>query len=344
LEQQEINPGKKRRRFFLRGKILRSGRGKIIRLNNRLLIFSFFVLLSIVFWFLTALNKEYDSVLSYPVKYIRFPKGKVLVNDVPERLDLNVQSRGFTLLSFKLKSRLIPIIFDVNSFSLNTISDRDPLTVYILTDYAIDKIQEQLSSEIRVVSISPDSLIFQFTDMHSRKVDVIVNLKLEFEKQYMQVGDFVVTPDSVSVLGPGVLVDSVKYVSTVPKIITGIKKNIELNLTLQPIHRVEFSADQVRITVPVEKFTEGGLNIPIEVLNFPDSLFLRMFPDNVNITYRVGLSDYGKVNEHMFQAVVDYADKESNIGNKLRVNIVKAPEYAVITDYHPKNIEYIIER
>lgn len=282
--------------------------------------------------------------MSYPVRYIRFPKEKVLVNDVPERLDMNVQSRGFTLLRFKLRSRLVPIIFDVNSFSLNTLSDKDPLTVFILTDYAIEKIQQQLSSEIRLVSISPDSLIFQFTDMQSKKVGVVVNLKMEFEKQYMQVADMVITPDSVIVSGPGVLVDSTNLVSTIPKIMTGIKKNIKLDMNLQPIHKVEFSVHQVSVTVPVEKFTEAGMSIPIEVLNFQDSLFLRMFPNNVEITYRVGLNDYGKVNEHMFQAVVDYADKESNIGNKLRVNIVKAPEYVVITNYHPKNIEYIIER
>lgn len=266
------------------------------------------------------------------------------MNDVPERLNLNVESRGFTLLRFQLKSRLIPIIFDVNSFSLNTIAGKEPLTVYILTDYAIEKIQEQLSSEINVVSISPDSLIFQFADMHSRKVNVDVNLKMEFEKQYMQVADIIITPDSVTVSGPGPVVDSIKSVETIPKIITGIKENIELDMTLQPIQKVEFSVDKVRITLPVEKFTEGVLTIPINVLNFPDSLFLRMFPDNVNITYRVGLSDYGKVNEHMFQAVVDYADKESNIGNRLQVKVVKSPEHVVITDFRPKNIEYIIER
>ena len=302
------------------------------------------MLLSIVFWFLTALNKDYNTVFSYPVKYVRFPKGKVLTNDVPERLDLNVESRGFTLLRFKLKSRLVPIIFDVNSFSLNTISNTEPLTVYILTEYAIEKIQEQLSSEIRVVSISPDSLIFQFTDMYTRKVDVVANLKLEFEKQYMQVADMLVTPDSVTVSGPGLLIDTIRSVGTVSKIITGVRKNIETDLDLKPIHRIEFSNEKVNVMVPVEKFTEAGLNIPIEVLNFPDTLFLRMFPSNVDITYRVGLSDYGNVNQHMFQAVVDYADKESNLGNRLHVKIIKAPEYVVITDYRPKNIEYIIER
>ena len=89
---------------------------KKITLNRRVLIFFFFLLLSILFWFLTALNKEYVTSISYPVRYIRFPEDKVLVNDIPDRLELNVNASGFTLLRYKLKSRLTPIIFDVNSF------------------------------------------------------------------------------------------------------------------------------------------------------------------------------------------------------------------------------------
>jgi hypothetical protein len=344
LEQQEFNPGKKKKIFLLWEKFFRSVNVKKITLNNRLLIFSFFLLLSILFWFLTVMNKEYETVLSYPVKYIRFPKGKVLVNDVPERLDLSVQSRGFTLLRFKLKSRLVPIIFDVNSFSLNTIAGKKPLTMYILTDYAIEKIQQQLSSEIRVVSISPDSLYFQFADMHSKKIKVTVNLDMEFEKQYMQVADMIIKPDSVMISGPGTMIDTIEYAGTIPKKMTGINENVELDMKLQPIENVEYSVDEVSITIPVEKFTEVAIKIPIEVLNVPDTLFLRMFPNEVEIVYRVGLSDFGKVNEHMFQAVVDYADKENNIGNKLKVDLRKAPEYVMITDYHPKNIEYIIEK
>jgi len=344
LNQQENNPGNKKKKFLLGRKLFRSAGSGEITLNKRLLIFSFFLLLSILFWFLTVMNKDYETVISYPVKYIRFPKGKVLVNEVPERLDLSVESRGFTLLRFKLKSRLVPIIFDVNSFSLSTMTGREPLTVYILTDYAIEKIQQQLSSEIRVVTISPDSLYFQFADMHSKTVKVEINLEMEFEKQFMQVADMIIKPDSVIISGPGNVVDRIEKVGTIPRKLTGIKRNIVLDLKLAPIQKVEYSVDKVNLIVPVEKFTEAAIEIPIEVLNFPDSLSLRMFPNNVEIVYRVGLSDYGKVNVHMFQAVVDYADKDSNIGNKLQVDLAKAPEYVMITDYHPKNIEYIIER
>ena len=86
---QETNP-ENRRLGGLIGRFTRVSERKKITLNKRFLIFFFFLLLSILFWFLTALNKEYVTSISYPVRYIRFPEDRVLVNDIPDRLDLTV--------------------------------------------------------------------------------------------------------------------------------------------------------------------------------------------------------------------------------------------------------------
>ena len=155
---------------------------KKITFNKRLLIFFFFLLLSILFWFLTAMNKEYVASISYPVRYIRFPENKVLVNDIPDRLELTVNASGFLLLGHKLKSRLTPIIFNVNSFSPNTFRN-DPSTVYILSSYASNEIARQLSSEIEILDINPDSLIFKFAERAEKTVPVLPSLNFSFEKQ-----------------------------------------------------------------------------------------------------------------------------------------------------------------
>ena len=84
----------------------RKPRRKKITLNRKVLVFFFFLLLSILFWFLTAMNQEYETTISYPVRYIKFPERKVLVNDIPDRLDLSVNAGGYTLLRYKLQSRL----------------------------------------------------------------------------------------------------------------------------------------------------------------------------------------------------------------------------------------------
>jgi hypothetical protein len=46
----------------------------------------------------------------------------------------------------------------------------------------------------------------------------------------------------------------------------------------------------------------------------------------------------------MFVAVLDYSAKESSIGNKLAIELVKVPEYVQVTNFSPKSVEYIIEK
>ncbi|MFC2112318.1 hypothetical protein ACFLTA_03545 [Bacteroidota bacterium] len=316
---------------------------KKINLNKKVLIFFFFLLLSVLFWFLTALNKEYITSISYPVRYIRFPEDKVLVNDIPDRLELTVNASGFTLLSYKLRSRLTPIIFDVNSFSPNTFRN-DPSSVYILSSLAKDGISRQLSNEIEILDIHPDSLIFQFTGRTQKLVPVLPDLDLRFEKQFMQVGPYVIEPDSVIISGPEVIIDSILGVETEVFSRTGINESFNHELKIRPINKIDFNPVEVWLQVPVEKFTEASLTIPIEVINLPDSLVLRTFPAKVDITCQVGLSAYETLNEHLFRAVIDYSDAGNLLGNKLQVNLIKVPEYIQALNYTPKSVEYILEK
>ena len=96
--------------------------------------------------------------------------------------------------------------------------------------------------------------------------------------------------------------------------------------------------------MPVDKFTEAAFSVPIEVINVPDSLNLKTFPGQVEITYQVGLSDYENINQHMFRVEVDYLSIENNIGSKIQVNLVKFPEFVKAIQYYPKNVEYILEK
>ncbi len=311
-------------------------------MNRRVLVYFFFLLLSVLFWFLTAMNKDYPTTISYPVRYIKFPEKKVLVNDIPDRLELSVNAGGYTLLKYKLRSYIDPIIFDVETFSPNRVLS-DPSTMYIKTNSAREDITTQLA-DIEIVSISPDTLFFQFADKMSKKVPVEPDFEISFEKQYMQVGPYLVEPDSVTISGPEVIIDTIKVVSTEPVIMSDVNRSFDMELKMQPQNKVEFDPLEVWIQVPVEKFTEASLKVQIEVINMPDSLLLRPFPPAVTVNCQIGLSAYETLNEHLFRAVIDYAEVGNMLGNKLQVQIIKMPVYIKSVNFTPKSVEYIVER
>ena len=322
--------------------ITRKPRRKKITMNRRVLVYFFFLLLAILFWFLTAMNKEYTAPISYPVRYFKFPEKKVLVNDMPDRLELEVNASGYTLLRYKLQSRIDPIIFDVESFSLNKVLG-DPAMMYILSSIANERITRQLN-DIEILNISPDTLFFQFADKVSKRVPVRPDLDITFEKQYMQVGPYLVEPDSVTISGPEVIIDTVNIAVTEPVTMTDVNRSFDMELAMQSLYKIEYDPLEVWIQVPVEKFTEASLKVQIEVINMPDSLLLRPFPPSITVNCQIGLSAYETLNEHLFRAVIDYAEVGSMLGNKLQVKIIKMPVYIQSVNFTPKSVEYIVER
>lgn len=344
MDPKEKNPSERPGRMSLQDNLHMKRGIRLLTINKRIIIFLFFLLLSILLWLLTVLNKDYNTILSYPVRYTRIPRELLLMNNATERLVLDIQARGFTLLRLKMQSKLSPLALDVNSFSLQSVPGESPIVLYLVTDLIIDKLQQQLTSDIRIKSVVPDTLVLLLTEKFTKKVPVILDIDLDFERQYMQVGKLKITPDSVTVSGPDKIVDTLHFVITKHEKLSGLKKNVNLDLDLLPADKLEYSSMEVVVSIPVEKFTEGSVEVPIEVINIPDSLFLRAFPADVEITYRVGLSDFKKVNEHMFMAVLDYSAKESSIGNKLNVQLVKVPEFVQVTNFSPKSVEYIIEK
>jgi hypothetical protein len=311
--------------------------------QQKILIFLFFVIISIVFWLIRSLNQEYEADILYPVKYDDFPENKVLVNKLPEKLKLRVRAVGFTILGRKYIHFLSPLKFNVNSYSLNTIGTDSS---YILTKTAREVLSNALEN-IRILDISPDTLFFHFTDMITKKVEIrynIVNFPDIFTKQYMLNGEIYSDFDSIIISGPSNIIDTLSYVCTEPIFLFNLSDTVHKSYQIEKIDQVAFSRKKVKITVPVDKFTELSHLIAIQHMNLPDSLILKIFPNSVRITYRITLSQYNKVREEMFQPYVDFNEVESSLNSKLKVFLNDTPEYIHSLVLYPSSVEFLIEK
>ena len=75
----------------------KGGRG----IDRDVFIFSFFLLLSFIFWYLNSLEKDIDYNIKYPVRYINLPEERVLAEDLPTRLDLYLKGPGYSIIKLK---------------------------------------------------------------------------------------------------------------------------------------------------------------------------------------------------------------------------------------------------
>ncbi len=312
--------------------------------RKKVVLFGFFLSVSIILWLLIALSKPYNDQINYPVSYKNFPESKVLIGDLPDHLSLNVNADGFTLLRFRLSSRYIPISFSVNSFKMNRLPGADSSSFYIETRYAREHITAQLSSGFTISKISPDTLIFRFSGVGSKKVPVVPAFTFHLDKQLILKNQIKLDPDSVTASGPDFIIDTLLAVFTSKSDLGIISKTYHEKLELQKIKYVYVKEIQVTVSFEIEQFTEKTIQIPVEIINLPKSMRMQAFPRYIQLTCQVGLSNYEKLNGAMFRAQVDYQEITSDQKNKLKVSISKQPVFIQSLRFSPQTVEYIIEK
>jgi hypothetical protein len=315
-----------------------------VAFRKKALVFGFFLVISIIFWFINKLSNEYTQEISYPVIYKDFPSQKVQVGDPPENLNLKVIASGYTLFWFKLSSKYIPISLNVKLFTLHRLSGKDTSSFFLQTIYAQDHIVRQLSSKFEILSISPDTLFFRFANMKSRIIPVKSEFNYQLAKQMILKADPLINPDSILVSGPDYIIDTLSGLETLNTDLGIISRSKTISVNMKETRNLYFRQDKVKVSFDIEKFTEKTIQVPIAVSNLPDNLKLQTFPPNIQLVCQVGLSNYEKLQSNFFKVQVDYKEIPKAESDKLKVELIKQPDFIRVVNFTPKTVEYLIEK
>lgn len=314
------------------------------RLEKDVLIFAFFLALSFIFWYLNGLDNEIENTVRYPVRYVNPPRDKVLTGDLPPRLEMQIRGPGYSILKMRLSGNRAPAIIDMSRLDFRELSGSDQYDgLYILTRGLTEVFQRQLRADFVIVRISPDTIFFSFDRMVTRKVPVLASVEVITDEDFFIRGKPSVTPDSVLVTGPEPVVDTISHIRTRERRFTGINQSFSRTLPLQGSRLYTVNERRVSVNVTVEQYTEARLELPVKVLNRPDSIDIKLFPDFVSVRLQVGVSDYKALFESNIQAVTDISSVRLESTDKLPVSITNVPASARSLLYSPRELDFIIE-
>lgn len=301
----------------------------------------FFILLSVFLWFLSKLSKDgYTTVIEFPVKYVNSSADKALGRMPTEKIKVAINSYGFTILKYKLRS------FSSLRIDLSQVERKlDPRNSYWLTNADLSIIEKQLDADVEVRSISPDTVYFDFNKLIKKKVAVKLKLQESFSKDLGIYGEPQIIPDSILVQGPESLISKIKFIETEPLELKGDKSTLkkELDLILPKTKGVQFSEDQVNVELEFSKMTEASINVPIEIVGLPEKYNLKLFPENVKLTYKVAIRDYDKVRASDFRIYTDCSQIEANSDKRyLTLKSSNYPDFIESMHFDPKRVEFIL--
>ena len=306
--------------------------------NKLYYTFILFSFLSVIFWFMTKLSKEYDSSIKYPVSYINLPSNKLLQEKPSEYIDVRIKATGFKLISSKVSPRKLTI-------DASNIYGKSLTNYYLLLSQQKLSVQKQLNTGVKVAYFIKDSVHFKLGVLNQKKVVVKLISDLLFAEGFELNNSISIQPDSILLTGPKLTLDTISFVST------GLLQKKELNVSINefldikefnPDSNVSAEKDKVLITASVERFTEGSVEVPIKVINIPDGKQINTFPKFVKVTYRIALSNFNKIDSATFLIECDYSISENNNLPYLIPKLVGNSSMIKNARISPQKIDFLI--
>jgi hypothetical protein len=316
---------------------------KSIKLNQNILVFGFFLLISSFFWFLNALNKEYYADITVPVTYNNLPENKLVAGPLAKKLNVKITAFGHEVMNYKTSS-INSAEIDLSKHSLHLIPGGEEKRYYILTSTIKEDVAHVLGPDVEIKKIEPDSLIFTLEDVVTKKVPVVSHMQIEFEKQFMMKKKVFLKPDSVTIKGVKSSLDTISFIATDSVKLEGVEDSVNIMVELATIPGTEITPQMVNCLVPVEKFTELNFELPIGVVNVPKGYSVKLFPASAKVTCNVGFSKYQSIFKEQFSLVADLAGFKEAVNSRLRIKLVRKPEHISNVRIHPQAIDYIIEK
>lgn len=305
--------------------------------NREFLTFFFFLVLSTIFWLITALNETYEREIGVPAYLVNIPKNVVVTSDMEDTVRVTVRDKGFALLAYTYGEGIRPI--NVNFQSAIT---RQSGYGVVSSQELMKMINQRFSGSSKIVQVKPDRLDFHYNYGLSRQVSVKMSGHVVPGKSfYLARTRF--WPEKVTVYGSKQALDSLRFVKTVPINITNFNDTVLRTVALETIKGVKIVPNTVRIGLYPDILTEENIEVPITAINMPEGKVLRTFPQRVTVNFIVGASMFRSISPEQFAVVVDYNEIIDHPSDKCSIHLRETPQGVRNARLKMTQVDYLIE-
>jgi len=322
----------KKIRFLIKVRsLLRSKRTK------ELFTFLFFVLIASFFWFLQLIKEDVETDFRIPVRITNLPKDMVLNSDLPRFLNVRVKDKGATIFSYYF-SRPLPV-FEID---FNHLKNGES-TTYLGAEIIVDRLRKKFAPGTEIVSIFPDNIPLSFVHGESALVDVSLLSAITTSVSCGLSGNIEYYPQRIEVFAASSQIGQLRKIYTPVLRLRNLSDTTLVTIDLPQRKGIRFVPSQIKVRIPVETLTEKSMDIPIQGINLPDGLTMRIFPLKVRLVCAVALSKYNQVKPSDFQIVIDYADFAKAGNARYKIRLLKSPPFISRVRLQPAEAEVLIE-
>lgn len=305
--------------------------------SREFFVFLCFFFIAAGFWLLQTLNNDYETEFSIPVRLRNVPENVVITSDPVSEVRVRVRDKGTVLLNYMLGKNFYPVILDFKNYT--NMGNH----VQVQTSQVQKWITGQLNASTALLSMKPDTLEYYYSTGVSKMIPVKLCGNVSAGEQYY-LPDTFFTPDSVRVYATSDALDTMKVAYTLPLNLDNITDTLECEVTLSAPKGAKYIPASVKLTLPVDMYTEKTVEVPLRGVNFPADKVLRAFPSKIKISFQVGMGRFRQITADDFHLVVSYEELVRLGSEKYTVKLRTLPEGVSHVRFNPEQVDFLIEQ
>ncbi len=301
----------------------------------------FFVFLgcSAAIWFINALSQTYVSTASFDMEYVNFPEGYLFKGASKKEIDVKLRAGGFQFLGFNFKNKKVSI--DLSE------TEKINSKFYVPEKDYRTQIEKQMIGSMALLEIENDTLFLDMLPVITKELPVRPRVKMNLAQNYILDGEIRMTPDTISVTGPADEIDSITQIRTEQITLPDLTSDLteELAVFKSPkLKNTTYSQNTVLLSGKIARFSEKMFEVPVTVINLPDDLDVKTFPDRVSVICKAKMKRLKELKESDFQVVADYSAKKREASKELSLELSEKPDGLHSVKLKETEVEYIVKK
>jgi len=304
--------------------------------SGKIRTFLLFLFLACIIWVLTKFSKELSASVSARLVYVELPANSVLAEGNPGSITFDMTGTGYDFLLYKIKPLQIEV--EVDRYYQEQKDE-----VLVDNSELVRLIARALDGKKGIRNLSINQLRVDLDKVAQKRVPVKALTDLAYREGFRPLASPGLTPDSVTLSGPAEKLRSVDSLTT-EKL---VRDNVDTDISASLLIRTELpegltvTPKEVELFLEVEEYSPKSLSIPVQLINAPDGLDLKLVPATVNLSFDIPISLFNEVDEADFQIVCDYL-KRNEEENFMLPELVEKHENAVNLVLGHNKIDYLI--
>ena len=306
--------------------------------KRRTNIFLIFLICSALIWLISKLSETYTERTSFAMEFVNAPDSLLFAKASSETVNVRLSANGFQFLYFNIGKKKVQI-------DLSQVRRRGD-KYYVARENYQGQIDRQLPRNMTLLDLDSDTLYVEFEKIFSKTVRVVPNLNLELASNHLLEGELEIDPPTIDINGPSNEIYQVEEVYTVSQSLTDLSEDFNVTVELArwaDLSNTTYSENSVRVAGKVYRFSEQLIDIPVKVVNLPEGVEVRTFPNTISALCKARIDLLKTLRPQDFELVADF-EKAKEGKQELEVNLLNMPDGVYDAKLNENKVEFILIR